>query len=61
MAGGVDASSMLKTALAKGSFQVIGADTLAEYHAYIEQDKALERRFHPILIREPSIEDSILF
>jgi len=59
MAGGIDASSMLKTALAKGSFQVIGADTLAEYHAYIEQDKALERRFHPILIREPSIEDSI--
>ncbi|MEH6575954.1 MAG: AAA family ATPase [Amphritea sp.] len=59
MSGGIDASSMLKTALAKGSLQVIGADTLAEYHAYVEQDKALERRFHPILVREPSIVDTI--
>ncbi|WP_372739776.1 ATP-dependent Clp protease ATP-binding subunit [Neptunomonas sp.] len=58
-AGGIDASSMLKTALAKGSMQMIGADTLAEYHAYVEADKALERRFHPILVREPNIEDSI--
>ncbi|SIS96914.1 ATP-dependent Clp protease ATP-binding subunit [Neptunomonas antarctica] len=59
MAGGIDASSMLKTALAKGSLQVIGADTLAEYHTYVEADKALERRFHPILVREPSIKESI--
>ena len=57
--GGIDASSMLKTALAKGSLQVIGADTLAEYHTYVEADKALERRFHPILVREPSVQDTI--
>ncbi len=58
-AGGLDAPSLLKTALAQGSLQVIGADTLDEYHRFVEQDKALERRFHPILIREPSIEDTI--
>ncbi|MEA3410060.1 MAG: ATP-dependent Clp protease ATP-binding subunit [Pseudomonadota bacterium] len=58
-AGGLDAPSLLKTALAQGSLQVIGADTLDEYHRYVEQDKALERRFHPILIREPDIEETI--
>jgi ATP-dependent Clp protease ATP-binding subunit ClpC len=58
-AGGLDAPSLLKTALAQGSLQVIGADTLDEYHRFVEQDKALERRFHPILIREPSIEQTI--
>ncbi|MFT6915918.1 MAG: ATP-dependent Clp protease ATP-binding subunit ClpC [Motiliproteus sp.] len=58
-AGGLDAPSMLKTALAQGSLQVIGADTLSEYHTYIEADKALERRFHPILIREPSVEQTL--
>jgi ATP-dependent Clp protease ATP-binding subunit ClpC len=57
--GGLDAPSLLKTALAQGSLQVIGADTLDEYHRFVEQDKALERRFHPILIREPSIEQTI--
>jgi ATP-dependent Clp protease ATP-binding subunit ClpC len=57
--GGLDAPSMLKSALAQGSLQVIGADTLDEYHRFIEQDKALERRFHPILVREPSIEETI--
>jgi ATP-dependent Clp protease ATP-binding subunit ClpC len=57
--GGLDAPSMLKTALAQGSLQVIGADTLDEYHRFIEADKALERRFHPILVREPSVEETI--
>jgi ATP-dependent Clp protease ATP-binding subunit ClpC len=57
--GGLDAPSLLKPALAQGSLQVIGADTLDEYRRYIEADKALERRFHPILVREPSIEDSL--
>jgi len=58
-AGGMDAPSMLKTALAQGTLQVIGADTLDEYHRFVETDKALERRFHPILVREPSAEDTI--
>jgi ATP-dependent Clp protease ATP-binding subunit ClpC len=58
-AGGLDAPSLLKTALAQGSLQVIGADTLEEYHRFVEQDKALERRFHPILIREPTIEQTL--
>ncbi len=58
-AGGLDAPSLLKTALAQGSLQVIGADTLDEYHRFVEADKALERRFHPILVREPSIEETI--
>tara|TARA_R110001583_G_scaffold109992_1_gene258792 strand:- start:340 stop:2832 length:2493 start_codon:yes stop_codon:yes gene_type:complete len=57
--GGLDAPSMLKTALAQGSLQVIGADTLREYRSHIESDKALERRFHPILIREPSVEQTL--
>ncbi len=58
-AGGLDAPSLLKTALAQGSLQVIGADTLDEYRKYVEADKALERRFHPVLVREPGIEDAI--
>jgi len=58
-AGGLDAPSLLKTALAQGSLQVIGADTLDEYRKYVEADKALERRFHPILVREPTIEETI--
>jgi ATP-dependent Clp protease ATP-binding subunit ClpC len=58
-AGGMDAPSLLKTALAQGTLQVIGADTLDEYHRFVEMDKALERRFHPILVREPTVEDSI--
>jgi len=59
-AGGLDAPSLLKPALAQGSLQVIGADTLDEYRKYIEADKALERRFHPIMVREPGIEESIV-
>lgn len=58
-AGGVDAPSLIKPALAQGSLQVIGADTIEEYHQFVETDKALERRFHPILVREPSVEDSV--
>jgi len=57
--GGVDAPSLLKTALAQGTLQVIGADTLDEYRKYVESDKALERRFHPILVREPTVEETI--
>ncbi len=58
-AGGLDAPSLLKTALAQGSLQVIGADTLDEYRRFVEADKALERRFHPILVREPSVDETI--
>ena len=58
-AGGMDAPSMLKTALSQGSLQVIGADTLDEYHRFVETDKALERRFHPVLVREPNIDQTI--
>lgn len=57
--GGLDAPALLKSALARGSLQMIGADTLDEYHRYVEADKALERRFQPILVREPSIEETI--
>jgi len=58
-AGGIDAPSLLKAALAQGTLQVIGADTLDEYRRFVEMDKALERRFHPILVREPSVEETI--
>ena len=58
-AGGVDASNMLKAALSKGQLQCIGATTLDEYKKHIEEDKALSRRFQPILVQEPSIEGTI--
>ena len=58
-AGGVDASNMLKAALSKGQLQCIGATTLDEYKKHIEEDKALARRFQPILVQEPSIEETI--
>lgn len=58
-AGGVDASNMLKAALAKGQLQCIGATTLEEYKKHIEEDKALARRFQPILVQEPSVEETI--
>lgn len=57
--GAVDASNMLKPALARGELRCIGATTLDEYRKYIEKDKALERRFQPIFIDEPSVEDTI--
>ncbi|MEZ4656428.1 MAG: ATP-dependent Clp protease ATP-binding subunit [Caldilineaceae bacterium] len=56
----VDAANILKPALSRGQLQVIGATTLDEYRKYIESDAALERRFQPILVEEPSIEETIL-
>jgi ATP-dependent Clp protease ATP-binding subunit ClpC len=58
--GAMDASNMLKPALARGELQCIGATTLDEFHKYIEKDAALERRFAPIYVDEPSAEDAIL-
>jgi ATP-dependent Clp protease ATP-binding subunit ClpB len=57
--GAVDASNMLKPALARGELRCIGATTLNEYRKHIEKDAALERRFQPILVDEPSVEDTI--
>ncbi len=57
--GSVDAANMLKPALARGTLRMIGATTVAEYRKYIEKDPALARRFQPVLIDEPTIEDTI--
>jgi ATP-dependent Clp protease ATP-binding subunit ClpC len=57
--GAMDASNMLKPALARGELQCIGATTLDEYHKYIEKDAALERRFAPVYVDEPSVEETI--
>ncbi len=57
--GAMDASNMLKPALARGELQCIGATTLDEFHKYIEKDSALERRFAPVYVEEPGIEDTI--
>lgn len=57
--GAIDASNMLKPALARGELRAIGATTLDEYRKYVEKDKALERRFQPIFIGEPSLQDTI--
>jgi ATP-dependent Clp protease ATP-binding subunit ClpC len=57
--GAMDASNMLKPALARGELQCVGATTLDEYHKHIEKDAALERRFAPVYVEEPSIEDTI--
>jgi len=57
--GAIDASNMLKPALARGELHCIGATTLKEYKKYIEKDAALERRFQPVLVKEPSVEDTI--
>src|SRR5574340_701501 len=57
--GAMDASNMLKPALSRGELQCIGATTLDEYHKYIEKDAALERRFAPVYVDEPSVEDTI--
>ncbi|MBR0135705.1 MAG: ATP-dependent Clp protease ATP-binding subunit [Clostridia bacterium] len=56
--GSVDAANIMKPALARGDLRVIGATTIEEYRAYIEKDAALERRFSPILVNEPSIEQT---
>jgi ATP-dependent Clp protease ATP-binding subunit ClpB len=57
--GSMDASNMLKPALARGELRAIGATTLNEYRKYIEKDPALERRFQPVFVGEPSVEDTI--
>src|SRR5213592_147621 len=57
--GAVDASNMLKPALARGELHVVGATTLDEYRKHIEKDAALERRFQPVYVGEPSVEDTI--
>jgi ATP-dependent Clp protease ATP-binding subunit ClpB len=57
--GAVDAANLLKPALARGDLRCIGATTLAEYRKHIEKDAALERRFQPVLVGEPSLEDTI--
>lgn len=57
--GGMDAANLLKPALARGELQCIGATTLDEYRQHIERDAALERRFQPVMVGEPSVEDTI--
>jgi len=57
--GGMDASNILKPALARGEIRCIGATTITEFRKHIEKDPALERRFQPVLVTEPSVEDSL--
>ena len=57
--GGMNAANILKPALSRGEVQIIGATTLTEYRKYIEHDAALERRFQPVMINEPSVEDAV--
>ena len=57
--GAVDASNMLKPALARGTLRCVGATTINEYRKYVEKDGALERRFQPVLVQEPTVEDTI--
>lgn len=56
--GAIDASNILKPSLARGEIQLIGATTIAEYRKYVEKDAALERRFHPVTVEEPTIEET---
>jgi len=58
--GSMDASNMIKPALARGELRCIGATTLKEYQKYIEKDQALERRFQPVYVREPTIDETIM-
>ena len=57
--GGIDAANILKPALSRGKLQVIGATTISEYRKYIEKDMALERRLQPLLVKEPSIDQTV--
>src|SRR3712207_6454031 len=57
--GSMDASNMLKPALARGELRVVGATTVDEYRKNIEKDAALERRFQPVLVSEPTVDDTI--
>lgn len=59
MEGGMDAANLLKPALARGELQCVGTTTMDEYRQYIEKDAALERRFQPVIVNEPSIEETI--
>ena len=57
--GSMNAANILKPALSRGDIQVIGATTLTEYRKYIEKDAALERRFQPVIVEEPSMEHTV--
>jgi len=57
--GSIDASNMLKPALARGELRAVGATTIDEYRKYIEKDAALERRFQPVLVEEPTVDDTV--
>ena len=57
--GAIDASSILKPAMARGEIQILGATTITEYRKYVEKDAALERRFQPVTVEEPSVEETI--
>lgn len=57
--GAMDMAQLLKPALARGQMKTIGATTMAEYRKHIEKDPALERRFQPVLVDEPTIDDAI--
>jgi len=57
--GGMNAANILKPALSRGEIQIIGATTLDEYRKYIEKDQALERRFQPVMINEPNVDDTV--
>merc|ERR1712085_220709 len=57
--GAVDAANILKPALSRGELQCIGATTIEEYRKYIEKDAALERRFQPVMVNEPSVDETI--
>ena len=57
--GAVDASNLLKPKLARGELRTVGATTLDEYRKHVEKDAALERRFQPVMVGEPSVEDTI--
>ena len=57
--GSMDAGNLLKPMLARGEIKVIGATTIDEYRKYIEKDAALERRFQPVMVDEPTVEDTI--
>jgi ATP-dependent Clp protease ATP-binding subunit ClpA len=57
--GGMDAANLLKPALARGELQIIGATTIAEYRKYIEKDAALERRLQPVMVKEPSVAETV--
>ena len=59
--GGMNAANILKPALSRGEVQIIGATTIDEYRKHIEKDSALERRFQPIMVDEPSINDTIKY